>query len=177
MYCGSGPGAQTDGRPWYLVRFKPNAHNRARTNLERQGAQVFLPMHRLASGVAQKAVTKPLFTGYLFAAFDPADLPFRTVNATFGVLHMVTRGYDLEQGLPTDLIDGLMHRCDETGILTPLQDLKEGDRVRILTGPFATFIAEIDHFDGAARAVMLLDLLGRQARASVDVKELERITD
>ena len=48
---------------WYIVQFKPNSHKIAVRNLQRQGFEIFLPMHEVTRRTAAKfeTVIRPLF--------------------------------------------------------------------------------------------------------------------
>ena len=68
---------------WYVVQFNPKKHKIAVRNLERQGFEIFLPMHELTRRMAVKfeTVIRPLFGGYMFVAYDPEQAPWRQTNS------------------------------------------------------------------------------------------------
>ena len=70
--------------------------------------------------------------------------------------------------VPQDLISGLMSRCDQDGKLLPPPTLDAGDKVQIVGGPFAEFIATVDSIAPDTRIWVLLDLMGRTTRVVVD---------
>ena len=159
--------------PWYLLQIKPNGLTRAEANLARQGVRCFMPRHRLPSRGPTPGRRAPLFPGYLFAAFDPQRIAFRTVNATYGVARLVTGGYDLSRGLPPGLVEGLRARCDPEGMLLPPARLKPNEKVRILSGPFAGFIAVVETLPSAERVRVLFEMMGREIRAELPRSGLE----
>ena len=83
-------------------------------------------------------------------------------------------GYDLNRGLPEDLISGLKERCDEDGHIQPPLDLKNGETIRITGGPFADYLARVDSMSASERVRVLFDLLGQTIRADVDVRDVVR---
>lgn len=161
------------GAPWYLLQIKPNGYARAELNLARQSVETFHPKQKIASKKGEIRLA-PLFPGYLFASFDMRRISFGTVNSTFGVNRLVTLGYSLERGLPAALVDGLLERCDENGLLCPPETLRSGETIRILTGPFADYIATVETLTIAERVRVLFELMGRTVRAEVAVSEVER---
>jgi transcriptional antiterminator RfaH len=49
---------------------------------------------------------------------------------------------------------------------------QQGQKVRIVAGPFATLEGVLDMAEGAERATVLLNLLGRQSRVRVAAAEI-----
>ncbi len=93
------------GNTWFLAQFKPNCHKIAERNLRRQDFQTFLPLHEKTKRKAGRFTTtlRPLFTGYLFMAFDASKGGWRAVNSTYGITRLVNFGGD-PQPVPLDLI-------------------------------------------------------------------------
>ena len=153
---------------WYLIQFKPNCDRLAERNLKRQGFKTFLPLQeigfRRSSGLS--SVVKPLFPGYMFVSFDPSQGLWRKINSTLGVSRLVSFN-KIPDTVPLDFVQGLKQRCDQAGKLLPPESLEKGDMVKILSGPFANFIATIDKIDVHRRISMLIELMGQTTRISV----------
>lgn len=159
---------------WYLIKFKPNSHRVAEHHLRRQGFETFLPMQQITRRNLSRFVSdlKPLFPGYMFVKIDTDEAPWRVINNTIGVSRLVC----LEgkpKPLPLQIILGLKHRCDSSGILLPPISLNEGDSVEMLTGPFASFMATVDTIDPEQRIWVLMDFMGRKTRLEVTVNQLQ----
>ena len=161
-------------KKWYLLQFKPNAHSKAIKNLNRQGFNTFLPMQNLTvrKGLTFKKVTRPLFPGYMFITFDEASSNWSKINNTYGVLRLVSSNSRL-QAVPDTLINKLMQRCDFLGILLPENKFKKGDRVEVLDGPFANFIATIETIQADQRIWLLTNLMGRDVKIEINSKNLQ----
>ena len=158
---------------WFLLQFKPNSHHLAERNLQRQGFESFLPLCEITKHRSSRYVTdlRPLFPGYMFVAFDPERGSWRQINCTIGVSKLVSFGCQ-PSPVPLDLISGLMLRCDAGGKLLP-QQLNKGDEVQLLTGPFVNYIAKVETIDAKQRVLVLMDLMGRITRMSVDSNQLQ----
>jgi len=65
-----------------------------------------------------------------------------------------------------------MLRCDAGGKLLP-QQLNKEDEVQLLTGPFVNYIAKVETIDAKQRVWVLMDLMGRITRMSVDSNQLQ----
>ena len=57
-----------------------------------------------------------------------------------------------------------MKRYDLSGKLIPVQELKKGDQVTVLKGPFANFIATVENYEADHRIWILMDLMGRKTK-------------
>ena len=66
-----------------------------------------------------------------------------------------------------------MKRYDSSGKLLPIQKLKEGDRVKILKGPFAGFIASVETFESEQRIWILMDLMSRTTKLKIPSDALD----
>jgi transcriptional antiterminator RfaH len=72
--------------------------------------------------------------------------------------------------VPQSLIVMLSSGVEEPQVRRPL--FTQGQKLRIVAGPYASLEAVFEMEEGADRAMVLLDLLGRQSRVSVDVSQL-----
>ena len=160
---------------WYLVQVKPNGYRLAERNLARQGFTCFQPLARATErrGAQFKSVSRPLFPGYLFVAFDPARAPWRKINSTAGVARLLSLG-SVPREVPGGLVAELRARLDAEGHVTLSDNLNVGDRVEIQSGPFAGFLGQVARLAPEARAHLLVDLMGRRAQVTARVTELRK---
>lgn len=150
---------------WYLVLCRPNQHHIAKRSLSRLDCEVFMPLQQVQRrwrGRTLKDV-RPVFPGYVFVGMDPRRPIWHPVKTAYGVSRMIGFGEHGPAVVPDGIISGLMARCDGEGIMRPLEDsFAVGDRIRIISGPFADFVTEIDKIDAERRLHVLLDILGRR---------------
>ena len=160
---------------WYLVQVKPNGYRLAQLNLIHQGFKCFQPLVRATErrGEQFRPVSRPLFPGYLFVAFDPTRAPWRKINSTAGVVRLLSLG-NTPQLVPEGLVADLRARLDAEGHVIFSDTLIVGDRVEIQSGPFAGFLGEVARLAPDARAHLLVDLMGRKARVMAQVTELRK---
>ena len=161
-------------KEWFILQYKSNSHHQATKNLNRQGFVTFLPLHDTTSRKLSRFVntSKPLFPGYMFVKFDRAEADWHKINNTYGVSRLITFN-SLLKSIPTKFIDTLMKRYDLSGKLLPIQKLKEGDQVAILTGPFANFIATVEKYEANHRIWILMDLMGRKTKIQASSDTLQ----
>ena len=161
---------------WFILQFKPNSHRLAERNLQRQGFETFLPLHEITKHKYNRYVSdlQPLFPGYMFVAFNPASGPWGQINCTIGVSKLVSFGPQ-PSPVPLDLMSGLMLRCNANGKILPPNLLKKGDTVQVLAGPFANYISKVETIDAEQRIWILMELMGRLTRISVDANQLQTV--
>ena len=152
-------------KEWFILQLKAKSHKRATINLIRQGFETFLPLHVVTSRKASRFIntTQPLFPGYMFVAFDRTKSDWHKINNTYGVTRLITFNTVLKS-IPIRFIDNLMKRYDSSGNLLPIQKLKKGDQVTVLTGPFGNFIATVEKYESDQRIWILIDLMGRKTK-------------
>lgn len=166
-----------DARNWFVAQLKPQGLRRAEENLARQGFRFFFPKRAesVARGGRMATLEKPLFPGYLFVQFDPSVSGWASINATRGVARLVISDIRHPRPLPDSFMAGLMARCDARGLIGGPIDLKAGDRIRVISGPFARTIAEIEMLEDGERIQILMDLMGRETRISIAAERVEKL--
>ena len=161
-------------KEWFILQFKPNSHHLAAKNLNRQGFETFLPLHETTSRKLSRFIntSKPLFPGYMFIKFDKLESEWHKINSTYGVSRLITFNSILKS-MPIGFVDSLMKRYDLSGKLLPIQKLKKGDQVTVLTGPFANFIATVEKYEDNQRIWVLMDLMGRKSKIQATTDKLQ----
>jgi len=156
---------------WYVVQTRVNAETRAACNLARQGFEVYLPRYLKRRSHARKVenVPVPLFPRYMFVWIDTATHRWRAVQSTFGVSNLIFNGADPAQ-LPREVVNCLKAREDGCGYvqLDQRPKIALGAKVRVLTGVFAENLGLFDGMADRDRVAVLLDLLGRKVRVTLD---------
>ena len=155
------PGA-SEGPRWFAVQCLSNRETGAALQLANQNFEPFLPRRKKIRRQLRKLDTifAPLFPGYLFVKLDLARDRWRSVNGTFGVASLVMQG-DRPAPLPRGFVEELRGACDAQGVFSFGRDIRPGEAVRVLSGPLADFVGELECLDGPGRVRVLLDILGR----------------
>ena len=164
-------------RPWFVAQLRPQGLMRAQTHLKRQGFESFCPQFLTTTRRAglQRQAQKPLFPGYIFVSFDPATPGWSAINSTRGISRLILNDPRQPQPVPERLMAGLRARCAENGLLSEQDDLEIGDRIRVLSGPFADLVTTIETLSGPERIGVLLDLMGRKVKTSLLRNQIERL--
>lgn len=154
---------------WYVVHTRPNGELRAANNLERQGFKTYLPRYKKERRHARKVeqIQRPLFPRYVFVRMDTNTDRWRSILGTFGVDYLVGNG-DKPTPVPEAIVEEIRGYENELGLVVPPQEtLRPGQQVQIVEGPLATQTALFQCQTDSERAVFLLQILGRQVRATM----------
>lgn len=165
--------ASTD-KHWYLVHSKPRQEQVAKEHLERQGYGTYLPLLRTPRRRNGRRIIRiePMFPRYFFIRLDTETDNWAPIRSTVGVSTLVRFGM-MPTPVPDELIEALRQRDDSAGVQDlPLHKFESGQQVRIEEGPFmgyeGIFLAE----SSQQRVLVLLDIVGKSAKARVDVTAL-----
>jgi transcriptional antiterminator RfaH len=159
------------GGNWFVVQTQVNSEAKAARNLLRQGFDVYLPRYLKRRSHARKIekVAAPLFPRYLFVRVDIATQRWRSIQSTFGVSHLVLNGSS-PATVEQKVLGSLKAREDDSGFvkLDTRPSFSLGAKVRVLAGAFADNLGLFDGLADRERIAILLDLLGRKVRVSIE---------
>ncbi|WP_051201892.1 transcription/translation regulatory transformer protein RfaH [Ferrimonas senticii] len=153
---------------WYLLHCKSRKEQAVVSWFAAQDINTFVPEIAVQKLVAGKKVqrTEALFPGYLFVRFDPHVTPFARINGAPNVGSIVRTNKQLlpvETSLVVSLREAQNRRTE------PMDELpKRGDKIRIHQGPFANLEAIFDEPDGDKRSMLLIEMMGKPQRLSLD---------
>lgn len=152
---------------WYAVAAKPGQELGAARHLERQGFQTFTPSIVKTVRHARRRTERQvaLFPGYLFVRFDIGQCAWRSINGTLGVRSLVMAG---ERPLPAPrgLVESFIELSDKAGLMQTA--LECGQRVEILSGPFASWVGTVERMDDRGRVFVLLRLMNGESAVAMD---------
>jgi transcription elongation factor/antiterminator RfaH len=162
-----------EGERWFVVQTKPQRENLAGLHLVAQDYQIFWPRFRKTVRHARKLreAIAPLFPGYIFVSLHPHKNRWRSINGTFGVARLLTaEGSPLP--VPPGIVERLILALDETGLVRLDGDLRAGQRVNVIGGPFAGGLGVLERLDGKGRVRILMSMLGGPVSVAIDSAHL-----
>ena len=97
-----------------------------------------------------------------------------SINSTIGITRLVRNG-DRPAPVSQAVIDALKSREDASGIvqLDRRPRFLPGDKIRVMGGAFSDFLGLYEGMSTHERVAILLDMLGRKVRVTVDVDHIE----
>jgi transcriptional antiterminator RfaH len=110
---------------------------------------------------------KPLFPGYIFVTIDLSKHRWRSINGTFGVASLIM-GAEQPRPVPPGVVEALVASCENCAVVRLDDGLEIGQKVRILSGPFAESICRLAHLDDRGRVRVLLEIMGMEVAAQLD---------
>lgn len=152
---------------WYVLHAKPRKEEFLRDQLGLRRIEVFCPYLRVHVVNPRARKTRPYFPGYLFVHLDLVDMSPLSLQWMPGSCGFVSFG-----GEPATVSDSMIHsirqRADQVNAAGGelFHDLKLGDAVRVIEGPFVGYDAIFDaRLPGSERVRVLLKLLQKRQMA------------
>jgi transcriptional antiterminator RfaH len=170
--------ATGEDRPmWFAAQTLARAEDQACRQLAAQGFRVFLPQYLKRWSHARRVEQRPcpLFPRYLFVEIDTRATRWRAINGTIGIARLLGT-QDGPSPVAPGVVEELLRRRDEKGFIPLARQPRfaVGDTVRILGGAFASALGLIEGLADRDRVALLLDLLGRKVRVSVEEDMIAR---
>jgi len=163
---------------WYAMRSKPNKEDFLAGQLEAYGVEVFFPRLRITPVNPRSRKVRPFFPNYLFVHVDLDEVNVSTLRWMPGASGLVS--FDGEPAsVPDPLIAALERQLDLLNVASRelTKDLKPGDPVTVLDGPFAGYDAIFDvRLSGHDRVRVLLNFLqARQVPVELQSGQIRRV--
>jgi transcriptional antiterminator NusG len=158
---------------WFAVWTRSRHEQVVRDQLGSKHFDVFLPMITRWSRWKdrKKKIDWPLFPGYCFARFDPAN-PLPVLRCT-GVVNIVSF-----EGKPAPIpeieLDSIRLLLGSEFQFDPCPLIKEGMLVEVIHGPLKGVVGRLMRKDAhRARLVLSVDLIGQGVSVEVDVSDVK----
>ncbi len=174
-----------DGRAWYVVHCYSGHENKVKHNLEQRIEtmgmkdkifEVIVPTEEeveVKDG-KRRVVERRIFPGYILVNMILTEDSWYVVRNTPGVTGFVGMGNKPTPLRPEEVAKILKRMESDTPRVKV--SFREGDRVRIVEGPFHDFrgtVAEVDMARGKVR--VLVSFFGRETPVELDFLQVEKI--
>ena len=119
----------------------------------------------------KKKIDWPLFPGYVFARFVPDErIGILKVD---GVVQIISNNGILSP-IPVEEIESIRTRVESELAYDPVPLIKEGDMVKVTSGPLKGVVGRLVQKKGAqARLVLSVDLIGQAVSVEVDAADVK----
>jgi transcriptional antiterminator RfaH len=159
---------------WYAIHTKPHQEHLVNLALQREGIQTYLPT--VQRKVQRRDRPEPVvyFPCYLFARLDLEVMPCSSISWMPGVRCLISAGNEpvIVAGEIIELLQRRLHGIEEVRYGT----LRQGDLVRVTSGPLRDLEAIFDRpLSAANRVRILLDVMGRLAPVEIDYSQIQKI--
>ena len=179
---------QADKAPkkrWYIVHTVTGHENKVKVNLEKRIEYMNMADKIFRIEVPQKTVTKmkdgkktdreeKIFPGYVLVEMIMDDDSWYVVRHTAGVTKFVGSA---KKPIPAkdSEIKKIIHKTQNQVTKVEL-DVKAGDKVRIISGPFSEFIGDITEvYPDKSKLRAMVSIFGRETPVELEYKQIQKI--
>ena len=157
---------------WFAVWTRSRHEQVVREQIQEKGIEAFLPTVTKWSRWKdrRKKIDWPLFPGYCFARFDPADR--LSVLKCTGVVNIVSFNGDIAP-IPDIEIDSLRKLVTSELQYDPCPLIKEGTMVEVVHGPLKGVVGRLLRKGAHARLILAVDLIGQAVSVEVDAADVK----
>lgn len=170
---------------WYIVHTYSGYENKVKSNLEKRIEYMNMSDRIFRVEVPQKTVTQikngkkqekdeKIFPGYVLVEMIMDEDSWYVVRHTAGVTKFVGSA---KKPIPAkeSEIKKIIHRSTSQVQKIEL-DVKAGDKIRIISGPFADFVGDITEvYPDKAKLRVSVSVFGRETPVELEYKQIQKI--
>ena len=177
--------AKKNQKRWYIVHTVTGHENKVKVNLEKRIEYMNMGDKIFRVEVPQKTVTQmkggkkqereeKIFPGYVLVEMIMDEDSWYVVRHTAGVTKFVGSA---KKPIPArdSEIKKIIHRSTSQSQKIEL-DVKAGDKVRIISGPFADFVADIiEVYPDKSKLRANVSIFGRETPVELEYKQINKL--
>jgi transcription antitermination factor NusG len=164
---------------WFAAKVKYQTEKKIRNYLQEQGIEHYIPFHKtvIERDGRKRKVERPVINCFAFVHTDKAtafSIPTE-MHLTMNYIRDIDTGQLLV--IPDKQMEDFMFVLDfsEDAIRLDNKNLKRGDKVRVIKGPFAGIEGELVRVKGHKRVVVRLEGIFSLATTYIPPSFLEKI--
>jgi len=170
---------------WYIVHTYSGHENKVKVNLEKRIEYMNMGEKIFRVEVPQKTVTmmkagkkqekeEKIFPGYVLVEMIMEDDSWYVVRHTAGVTKFVGSAKKPVAAKDSE-IKKIIHRS-QTQTQKVQLDVKAGDKVRIISGPFAEFVGDITEvYPDKSKLRANVSIFGRETPVELEYKQIQKL--
>lgn len=178
------PAKQAQKR-WYIVHTYSGHENKVKVNLEKRIEYMNMGEKIFRVEVPQKTITQikagkkqereeKIFPGYVLVEMIMEDDSWYVVRHTAGVTKFVGSAKKPIAAKDSE-IKKIIHRS-QTQTQKVQMDIKAGDKVRIISGPFADFVGDITEvYPDKSKLRANVSIFGRETPVELEYKQIQKL--
>ena len=177
--------AKVAQKRWYIVHTYSGHENKVKVNLEKRIEYMNMGEKIFRVEVPQKTVTQvkggkksekeeKIFPGYVLVEMIMEDDSWYVVRHTAGVTKFVGSAKKPIAAKDSE-IKKIIHRS-QTQTQKVQLDVKAGDKVRIISGPFADFVGDITEvYPDKSKLRANVSIFGRETPVELEYKQIQKL--
>lgn len=170
---------------WYIVHTYSGHENKVKVNLEKRIEYMNMGEKIFRVEVPQKTVTQvkggkksekeeKIFPGYVLVEMIMDDDSWYVVRHTAGVTKFVGSAKKPVAAKDSE-IKKIIHRS-QTQVQKIQLDVKAGDKVRIISGPFSDFVGDITEvYPDKSKLRANVSIFGRETPVELEYKQIQKL--
>jgi transcription termination/antitermination protein NusG len=163
-------------RLWYVLHTKSRHEKVVNDGLLKKSIEVYLPLVTVRSRRKDRRVMirVPLFPGYIFVKTDLHPNAHLEVVKTVGAVRLIGNN----QGpvpVPDETVHSLQIMVESNHPVTTGYQLKSGDQVMVVYGPFTGVKGTFVRYRSKGRVIVNIEALGQYAGVEVNEEDIEII--
>jgi transcription termination/antitermination protein NusG len=161
---------------WYVLHTKSRHEKVVTDGLLKKSIEVYLPLVTVRSKRKDRRVMirVPLFPGYIFVKTDLHPNSHLEVVKTVGAVRLIGSNHG-PVPVPDETVSSLQIMVESNHAVTTGNQLKSGDRVMVVYGPFAGVVGTFVRYGGKGRVIVNIEALGQYAGVEVNEEDIEII--
>lgn len=171
-------------KKWYVVHTYSGYEEKVKTsieekvrlnNLEEKIAKVIIPSEKVIElkGKKRTEVGKKFYPGYILVEMELDDETWYLIKNTPRVTGFI--GKTRPVALTEDEIDIILNQIEKGPAPTVKSRFEKGDNVKIIEGPFSSFIGYVDDVDlDHSRLRVMVSIFGRQTPVELAFFQVEK---
>lgn len=175
---------------WYVLHTRSRYENTVSEALMKKSVEVFFPQILVRKRVPdakpnrktdqktdqKKMIPVPLFPGYIFIRTTLEPQVHLDILRTAGAVHLIgSRSGPVP--VPEETIASLKIMVSAENPLSTGAQFESGDRVMVISGPFAGVRGIFFRYKGVNRVIVNLEVLGQYVSAEVSESDVEKIPE
>jgi transcription elongation factor/antiterminator RfaH len=163
-------------RLWYVLHTRSRHESVAAGLLDKKSMEIFLPRVKVRSTRRDRKamIQVPLFPGYLFIKTDLHPHHHLEIVKTAGVVRLLGNKHG-PVPVAEETIESLkIMVAAEVPVVTGFR-LQPGDRVLVVSGPFAGVAGTFVRYRGQGRVLVNIEALGQYAGVDVQEEDIETL--
>lgn len=177
--------AKKQQKRWYIVHTYSGHENKVKVNLEKRIEYMNMGEKIFRVEVPQKTVTQvkggkkqekeeKIFPGYVLVEMIMDDDSWYVVRHTAGVTKFVGSAKKPVPAKDSE-IKKIIHRA-QTQTQKVQLDVKAGDKVRIISGPFSDFVGDITEvYPDKSKLRANVSIFGRETPVELEYKQIQKL--
>ncbi len=170
---------------WYAVHTYSGYEDKVKTSIEERArssgfsdkiARIVIPSERVIElkGKKKTEIGKKLYPGYILVEMELDEETWFLIKNTPRVTGFI--GGARPDPLPEDEIDMILNQINKAPAPTVKTQFEKGDNVRIIEGPFSSFVGYVDDVDSDhSRLRVMVSIFGRQTPVELSFFQAEKV--